>query len=528
MFSESDWSRKSIGDVDVVFHEGLYHLFYLVLPNHDFIAHAISDNALNWRRVDNAVFIGDPGSWDDLMLWTMHITPDPHSPGGWRMFYTGLSRRDQGKVQRVGMAQSDDLYRWKKGPVRWEDTRGVDDPEIVRRVQTKLSSQISDRIKAKSEDDSSFPLEAAPEFYEASLDTERNWVSFRDPFYYREGDQGWLAVSGRVNHGPMVRRGCVALYKETSPNHFSPLPPLHAPMLYDDIEVPNIFRIDDEYYLIGSLREDAKIRYWHATTIDQPWRNYYDNVVLAKGNYAGRVCPDDEGFLLWNFYTQNLGDRQSNNLLLPPKRIKRRSNGQLQVTSFEGIERRAIGQLDMSCLRPLIGDRKDATCRVADGSLRVASEAGFQGFVFEEQVDCFSMRCRLSLTGIGKCGILCRIDPESHDGYYISLDLLKGIAQIRVWGTAPGESGEHMMMFRSLQEDFWRASTYEDMEIHLIAFGSYLELSLQGSVLLSLADTTFDRGLLGFYVETAELEINNLDIQRLDPPTQTDEHLANG
>ena len=90
MFSESSWSRKTIGDVDVLYHGGLYHLFHLVLPNHDFVAHAISDNGLNWRRVDNALFIGNPGSWDDLMLWTMHVSADPHTRGRWRMFYTSL------------------------------------------------------------------------------------------------------------------------------------------------------------------------------------------------------------------------------------------------------------------------------------------------------------------------------------------------------------------------------------------------------------------------------------------------------
>ena len=63
MFSETDGSRKAIGDVDVVWHDGLYHLFHLVLPNHDFIAHAVSTDGINWRRVRNALFIGDPGSW---------------------------------------------------------------------------------------------------------------------------------------------------------------------------------------------------------------------------------------------------------------------------------------------------------------------------------------------------------------------------------------------------------------------------------------------------------------------------------
>jgi beta-fructofuranosidase len=526
MFSESQWSRKSIGDVDILFHEGLYHLFHLVLPNHDFIAHAISDNALNWRRIDNALFIGDPGSWDDLMLWTMHITPDPHQTGRWRMFYTGLSRRDQGKKERIGMALSDDLFHWRKAAVRWEDRRGGTDPEVVKQARAKLTSSASTNIKAKLDANSCFPLEPDTQFYESSPDNERNWVSFRDPFYFREGDHGWLLTAARVNNGPLVRRGCVGLMEETSPNHFRQLPPLHAPMLYDDIEVPNLFRIDGDYYLIGSLREDAKIRYWHTTDLSEPWRNYYDNVLLAKGNYAGRVCHDPDGILLWNFYTKEI-DSRANNLLLPPKRLERCENGQLRVTTFEGIGERVLGTLDTGCLQSLKGNREEAFCCVDDGSLEVVSEAGFQGFIFDEKVDCFRMRCRMSMTGIGKCGILCHIDPQSHDGYYLSLDLIKGIAQFRSWGTGL-PPGENMMQFESLQEGFWHATTPHNIEIQLVAFGSYHELSINGGVILSLADAKFTSGRLGFYVETAELQIDDLVVHQLDPPTQTDEHLAKG
>jgi hypothetical protein len=107
MYSETTGSRKTLGDVDVPYHDGIYHLFHLVLPSHDFIAHAVSDNCLTWRRVENALFLGDPGSWDDSMLWTMHVSANPHKPGSWRMFYTGLSRRDHGRKQRIGMAESD-------------------------------------------------------------------------------------------------------------------------------------------------------------------------------------------------------------------------------------------------------------------------------------------------------------------------------------------------------------------------------------------------------------------------------------
>jgi beta-fructofuranosidase len=66
--------------------------------------------------------------------------------------------------------------------------------------------------------DSCFPVEADPRFHESLLDDERAWVSFRDPFYYRESDRGWLLTSASVDSGPLVRRGCVGCMEEVSPN----------------------------------------------------------------------------------------------------------------------------------------------------------------------------------------------------------------------------------------------------------------------------------------------------------------------
>jgi beta-fructofuranosidase len=286
MFSEVDESRKTIGDVDVVYHDGLYHLFHLVLPNHDFIAHAVSTNGINWRRVNNAIFIADPGSWDDLMLWTMHVSADPQQPGRWRMFYTGLSRKDQGRIQRVGLAVSDDLYHWRKEPVNWRDMRGPNDPELVKQARRLCAHHGASRHDAPFDETSCFPLSPDGRYYEATLDEGRSWVSFRDPFYYRDDGEGWLIATARVRQGPIVRRGCVGVMRETAPNHFEALPPLHHPGLYDDIEVPNLIRLEGEYYLIGSIREDAKIRYWHTDHIENPWRSYHDNVLSSRPLYG--------------------------------------------------------------------------------------------------------------------------------------------------------------------------------------------------------------------------------------------------
>ncbi len=529
MFAEADGSRKSIGDVDVIYHDGLYHLFHLVLPNHDFIAHAVSTNGINWRRVTNALFIGDPGSWDDLMLWTMHVSPDPHQAGRWRMFYTGLSRRDQGHVQRVGLALSEDLFHWRKVPVNWRDLRGPSDPEPIKRARQASARQGEcDCIHAASDPSSCFPLAADPAHYEASLDEGRRWVSFRDPYFYFDDGRGLLLVSARVNEGPIVRRGCVAVLEEVSPHHFESLPPLHHPGLYDDIEVPNLVQLDGEYYLIGSIREDAKIRYWHTDRLGNPWRSYHDNVLMARGNYAGRVCRDDQGWLIWNFFSVDQADRTVNNLMPAPKRLRRSADGLLWAASFEEFDRWTEGEIDTRCVHPLRRDCGQQRCRVDGDHLELLSEAGFQAFVFDQPLDHFRLRAVLNLRGRGKCGLVFRVDPNTHDGYYLSLDMHKEVAQLRSWETGAAGSGEHMMQFRSLQSGYWHSESPGRAEVQLLAFGSYLEFSIDGRVILSLADQCFRHGLLGVYLETAHLDLSDLCVERMSSPFQTDDHLVTG
>ena len=528
MFTETEGSRKAIGDVDVLFHEGLYHLFHLVLPNHDFIAHAVSTDAINWRRVNNALFIGDPGSWDDLMLWTMAVSPDPHQPGRWRMFYTGLSRREQGKIQRIGLAVSDDLFHWHKTPVNWRDERGPNDPTAVLHAREIARQQPISCRHAQFDRASHFPLEADSSYYETSADEGRQWVSFRDPYYYREGNRGWLIMSARTKEGPAVRRGCVGVMEETAPGEFASRPPLHHPGLYDDIEVPNLLRIEDEYFLIGSIREDAKIRYWHTSQIGQPWLSYHDNVLLAQGNYAGRVCRDDQGWLVWNFFSLDGTDRTSHNVMPPPKRLRRTEDGLLRVTTFEGFDLWLGERIETRCVRPLREGSSDQLCSVEGNELELACEAGFQAFVFDESISSARLRAKIDLQGLGKCGVVFRVDPVTHDGYYLSLDLLKGIAQLRAWQTGPPGSGEHMMRFRTLQGGNWYSDTRGNAEVQLLAFGSYLEFSVDGRVILSLADSTFAEGRFGVYLESARMRLHDVELRRMRGPKQSTNHLVTG
>lgn len=528
MYSETDGSRKAIGDVDVFYHDGLYHLFHLVLPNHDFIAHAVSTNGINWRRVRNALFIGDPGSWDDLMLWTMHISPDPHQEGRWRMFYTGLTRRDRGGIQRIGLAVSDNLYEWRKAPVHWQDGRGPNDPEPIREARRTSARREASDINAPIDESSCYPISPDPKYYESSMDEGRHWVSFRDPYFTHGGSGGWLLVAARVKDGPIVRRGCVAVHKETSPNHFEANPTLFHPKLYDDIEVPNVIKIDGHLYLIGSMREDAKIRYWHGSGIHSEWYSYHDNVLMPQGNYAGRVCRDDKGWLLWCFFAMNRQDRGVDNMMPVPKRLRRDPDGPLYLQTFEFLETHRREEIDTRCVRPLKPESTGEHCRTHSSQWRISSEYGFQAFVFDTELENFWLTCRLKLQGKGKCGLVFRIDPESHDGYYLSLDLFKGVAQLRAWGTNADDEAEHMMSFETLQSAFWQPLTPGEVELSLLTFGTYIELSIGDRIILSLADRRYTRGFTGIYLDTADLLVSDIRLNRMDNPEQYEDHLVGG
>jgi len=104
----------------------------------------------------------------------------------------------------------------------------------------------------------------------------------------------------------------------------------------------------------------------------------------------------------------------------------------------------------------------------------------------------------------------------------------KGVAQIRRWGTGAAGSGEEMMRFATLQAGFWHSETQGAADIELLAFGSYMELSIDGRVILSLSDSTFPKGRLGIYAESATLDVCNVQLDHLRSPSQSDEHLPEG
>jgi len=484
MYAGSGFQLSELGDVDIIRFKDEYHLFHLVLPNHDYIAHAVSKNGFVWRRVQNALFISDPGSWDDDMLWTMQVTPDPDNTGHWRMFYTGISRREHGAVQRIGLARSQDLYNWKK------DTSGA------------------------------YPIVLRNTLYETNTTQGRHWVSFRDPFFYMEDGIRLLLANARVADGPVIRRGCVALLEETVTDKFECHRPLFFPQMYDDIEVPGLYKIKNHYYLLGSLREDIKVHYWHSDKIFGPYRAFYDNQLLPHGNYAARITKvSEERYLVWSFYMNNEA-KERNRLLPPPKELIIDADGSLLLYSYKVIDDRVCRVVPISELLPIIRfwENPSGMYNTSGDRFTIGTVSGNEVFLIQGSYMNFRLRCAVSIVELGKFGLCFRLAQDGN-GYFISLDLINGIAQIRSWGETLDEYQRSTFHYNNMQINNFPPNGKQPFQLEIVALGGYIEFSINQRIILSLIDTLYMHSApVGFYMESAVITIDNLSLEELDGP----------
>lgn len=477
MYSGSGFSDWEIGDITVVLHKGTYHLFHLIIPNHDYIAHAVSNDGISWKRVKNALFVGHPGEWDDDMLWTMHVC---EVQGKFEMYYTGLHRKDRGVVSRIGFAESKDLIDW-----------------------TKNTKQI-------------FPIGPKGIFYETATSNPRTWLSFRDPFRFEYEGEVYLLLGARTINGPVSRRGCVGLIKITR-DIVTLLPPLFFPRVYDDVECPCIFQLKNRFYLIGSIREDIKVRYWYSDEFFGPYRVFHADVLLPQGNYAARIVQDGEHLLIYNFFYA-YGKIDALRVLPPPKELEADETGKLILKSYyrwDQIVRSSIRQNAFGEFKYVFSNAT-ALAELKDGRLLFSSTSGYEILYFTKPSASFIWEGTLNFEGIGTFGLVSDIDGDGN-GYYYSFNVRNGQVLIRVWGFNPINNRQNFI-YSDLQSEFFQTKAPSSLRFRLVRYGHYIELSIDSEVKLTLIDYTYSGNGLGLYCCSAMIELTDSIFKLLPDP----------
>ena len=164
-----------------------FHLFFLKAPRalldpdrrhwRATIGPATSTDLTTWTEHADAVLPDESPAFDDLATWTGSVVRE--DGGGWRMFYTAVSRAEGGVAQRISSVVSDDLFTWRREPDR----------------------QV---------------LEPDARWYETAAAREWPDQAWRDPWVFR-GHDGWhMLLTARANHGDPADRGVIG--HATSPD----------------------------------------------------------------------------------------------------------------------------------------------------------------------------------------------------------------------------------------------------------------------------------------------------------------------
>lgn len=225
------------------------------------IGHARSvDNGRSWKLLPDALVHSDGPAFDDRACWTGSAIVHPE--GFVRLFYTGISRGDGGRlVQRIGWADSEDgvTFRRMSGP----------------------------------------PLEADPTWYDTTALDEINW---RDPFVFFHNDRWHMTITASARGCGARRGGLIAHAVSDDLSSWQVCEPLTVPSRFRHLECSQVRQIEGTTYLVFSCALDmletpgpGSVWLAEGETPLGPFDLEGARYVKEDHLYAGQLFPDTTG-----------------------------------------------------------------------------------------------------------------------------------------------------------------------------------------------------------------------------------------
>jgi beta-fructofuranosidase len=213
------------------------------------IGHAVSTDLTNWELLPDALGPGPAGAWDDLATWTGSVV---RASGRWLLYYTGITSTDNGLVQRIGIAESDDLMSWTRSPT---------EPVLV----------------------------ADNDLYEHLGDSDWFDQAWRDPWIIADpsSTEALALICARTTNGPSDQRGAIALARSADLRHWTVEAPAYAPGLFAQMEVPQAICVNGRWYLLFCTPASSHSRRWRRRRPAQT-ATYY---VIGSGPAGPYVTP---------------------------------------------------------------------------------------------------------------------------------------------------------------------------------------------------------------------------------------------
>jgi beta-fructofuranosidase len=335
-------ANRVMWDTWYLVHDRTAHAFYLQKPlpgassphpNACALGHATSTDVIHWQEQEPILSPNPLGTpMDDLLPFTGCTV---EHDGRFYLYYTMRSSVDDGRIQRTGLAISDDLYHWHR----------YDGNPVIEPVAPYCSI------------DKPFVSGGLP------IVDCRDIVVIPDPD--RKGS--WLGYyAARVHTKEMIDGAVVALVRSDDLIHWEHLPPAFVEPRFSVLEVPEVFQMPNGKWYMSCLTGQGygnRCPYANAITEGTIWAvsdHPHGPFQVIDGQHelisgfadCGYSCRtlvfDDQRLML---YTQNVFNGMET--LSPPMRVD--LDGDRLFLGYSPLQDKCLGQQcwDSSNLPPI-------------------------------------------------------------------------------------------------------------------------------------------------------------------------------
>ncbi|MDR1703457.1 MAG: hypothetical protein LBS19_02060 [Clostridiales bacterium] len=461
----------------------------------DGIGHAVSSDLVNWQERPVALLPGLPGDRDDMGLFTgcTHGANGRHY-----MFYTMRGSRDNGRVQSIGAAVSDDgdLNVW---------TKYSENPVIVPDKQLYASPD-------------------NPALY-GTVDC-RDLCIVNSPD--GKGYYGFFAA--RVPSEEMPLGAVIACCYSEDLLHWKQLPPAFQAKRFAIVEVPEVFFLEGRWYMLMLCNNEYGSRdifpaeprltmgtvYAVADRPEGPYRLQDDYILMASETYNGISCRTvmfkGERMVLYTSIDRSAPFDSASpcmGVLSTPKRLAVQ-NGRLRMlysTLIEAQKRERILHIGTPEYIGRLPYETPGLWPVKDGAITGSAGTAWARYMFEAKSRAFIYTCSINIRqGVG-AGLVFKAAPNGYGGCVFMLNAEKQEVQfLRL-------PNLFILDSRSFEIEFNR--TYS---IRVVSKEQYLEMYVDDELILQCVHYASRDGYLGLITDRAEVRFKDPEAYMLDCP----------
>jgi beta-fructofuranosidase len=453
------------------YRDGTFHLFYLL----DWRDRHKHGEGTPWYQISTRDFVhfNEHGemlargtlSDQDLYVFTGSVI---EGQGRFHIFYTGhnphLRRRGQPE-QAVMHAVSDDLLKWKKIP-----------------------------------EDTFFAPQATYE--------PHDW---RDPFVFwnEEAREYWMLLAARLKTGPSRRRGCTALCASGDLKKWEVREPFWSPGLYFTHECPDLFHMDDWWYLVYSTFSERTVTHYRMSrSLKGPWLAPENDTFDNRAFYAAKTASDGKRRFAFGWNPTRVESRDyrpyhwGGNLVV--HEVMQEADGSLSVKVPETVDRVFARKAPFE-FRPGVGKSE-----ITSDVIRIAAPDSFGCAVGGTTPDPCKIEATLEFgAGTRGCGIMLRASEDLEEAYYVRLEPGRQRLVLDSWPRA-GDVPFMVELERPV-----RLRPGESVELKVFLDGSICEVYVDSKVAMSARLYNRHSGDWGLFVNEGAAHFRNIKLLTL-------------